>query len=133
MGILRAVLGLLALYHLGIGAVSVLSAEQTAAFAEWFYGLELSGEPRFLYALKALGMYALFTSAVLGLATWDPVRFRPIVYCLAGLQTMRALTRLFFYDLLSAGFGLAWSHNLFNVGLLALEVLLLLVFVRRAR
>lgn len=128
---LRIVVGVLTVYHLGIGLVSVLSVEQTAAFSAWFYGLELSHEPRFVYALKALGMYALFTASVLALVLRDPVRFRPIVYCLAGLQTFRALSRLIFFDLLHAGFGVSVAHNLFNVGLLVAEVALLMVFVRR--
>lgn len=129
---LRVVLGVLLVYHLGIGMVSVLSADQTARFAAWFYGTDITVTAQFVYALKALGMYALFTASVIGVAFSDPVRFRALVFCVVLLQSLRAMSRLVFFDTLHQGLGVTWERNLVNVALLAVEIVLLLWFARRA-
>jgi len=129
---LRVIAAVLFAYHLGIGVVSVLSADATAAFARQFYGLDIRIDAQFIYVLKALGMYALFTASVLGLLIWRPQRFRPLAYCMAGLQLARAATRLLFYDVLAEAFAVSVGHNLFNVALLVIEAGLLLWFARSA-
>ncbi|MFT5432655.1 MAG: hypothetical protein ACI9OJ_003357 [Myxococcota bacterium] len=130
---LRAICGVLFAYHLGIGLVSVLDADTTAQFATWFYGTSIRVDAQFIYVLKALGMYALFTAAVLATIIAAPKRFAPLAYCVAGLQLARACTRLVFFDILNAGLGVDWNHNLFNAVLLIIEAVLLITFARRVQ
>ncbi|MFT7624608.1 MAG: hypothetical protein ACI9WU_003796 [Myxococcota bacterium] len=128
---LRIVLGILCAYHVGIGLISVASTELTAEFAHWFYGTEsLRVDAQLIYSLKALGMYALFTASVIALPLRSPRRFLPVVYCVVFLQSMRAVSRLVFFDVLHDGLGVSWSQNIFNVGLLLVEVGLLVLFAR---
>ncbi len=123
---MKAVLGLLCAYHVCIGLASMASAELTADFAHWFYGTDITVDARFVYTLKALGMYALFTGALCGVALTDPARYRPIVWAVIMLQSLRAGTRLVFFDTLHEGLGVSWEHNLVNASLLVAEAAILL-------
>lgn len=117
--VLRAVLVVLAVYHLGIGLSSTLAPNATLEFARSFYGLSVSDSaPQFAYMLKAMGMYALFTGGLVAVALTDPQRHRPIVIAIAVLLFMRAVTRLMFFDVLEQAFALSWSQNLVNVSLM---------------
>ena len=120
------VLIILAVYHAAIGLVSVASAEWTIGFAKRFYGTDPELIPAVQYMLKMLGAYALFTAAVLILAIRRPAFRRPLALCLALLLSLRIMSRLLFFEYLEAGMGVTWPHNLFNVGLLAAEVGVLL-------
>lgn len=125
--VLYAVLGLTCLYHLGIGVVSCLSPETTAQVGAYFYGVHADAlSPQFVYMLKALGMYALFTGALLLLALRDPQRYRAVVIACAALLGMRALSRLVFFDALHDAFEVPWTRNLFNIGILTTQACLLL-------
>lgn len=130
--VLRVVLAILCAYHLGIGLVSCLWSEGAIRFSAFFYGTEVEGGPAFVYMLKALGMYAIFTGILLGFALADPERFRPVIFAAALLLAMRAATRLIFFDTLHAAFGVTAGRNLLNVGLLALQAALLVFGARPA-
>jgi hypothetical protein len=118
---LRLVLGVLCLYHLGVGVATVLTPAAVVEYVGGFYGITAHADAQFVYMLKALGMYACFTGGLLGVAFMRPYRHRVVVYMVIGLLCMRALTRLACYDVLHEAFGVAWEQNLINVGLLVLQ------------
>jgi hypothetical protein len=124
---LRIVLGLLALYHLVVGAITALSPSVMVELGEGFYGLNIAGAStaQFVYMLKALGMYAVFTGGMLAIACWRPLKARAVVGLAALLLTMRAFTRLAFFDVAHEAFAVSWSQNLFNVGLLVAQAAVL--------
>ncbi|MBI4575459.1 MAG: hypothetical protein HY722_04255 [Planctomycetes bacterium] len=122
---LRVVLGVLAVYHLGVGFLSCLSTAQTVRFGRVFYGLKVEVLPQTAYMLKALGIYALFTGLLLGAALSDPVRLRPVILAAILLLLLRAATRLAFRDTLREAFGVSRGRNLWNAVLMAAQAALL--------
>jgi hypothetical protein len=125
--VLKSVLIVLAVYHIGIGLCSTLAAGATVSFAASFYGLDLNASaPQFAYMLKAMGMYALFTGGLVVVALTDPKRHRALIVAVAVLLFMRATTRLLFFDVLDQAFALTWGQNLVNVTLLVGKGALLL-------
>lgn len=129
--LLRIVLAILTIYHLGIGVVSVLSADLTARFAKWFYGLDAEVGPAFVYMLKALGMYAIFTGILSAVCFIDPRRYRAVGIALVVLLVLRCLTRVLAYDTLEAAFGVSWTRNLTNVALMLLWAAVIVVCLPR--
>ena len=124
---LRVVVGLLALYHLTVGLFCALSPEVMVELGERFYGLHIVGAKTamFVYMLKALGMYAVFTGGMLTIACYRPLKARSVYALAAVLLLMRAFTRLAFFDLAHEAFQVSWGHNLFNVALLVGQALVL--------
>ncbi len=129
-----AVLALLCVYHLVIGALSVGAPHLAARFARGVYGFSLRLDAQSTSMLRALGLYALFTGAVLGLTLWDVARWRPILLCMAGLQLARAVHRLRAEEVVVDGLGASPSRNRLNAGLLLAEAIILgLGFVSHGR
>ena len=130
--LLLIVLGITCGYHLGVGVLGWMAPEATLRFGAWFYGLHFDANAAVVvYMLKALGMYALFTGGLLALAISDPYKYRHLVYAIAGLLLLRAVTRVLFYDVLHEAFALAWTQNLVNVTILVAQALVLWVTVPR--
>ncbi len=125
--VLRSVLGILAIYHLGIGIVSVLSPAWTAKVSKGLYAISLEGTPQFGYALKMLGLYALTIGFLLVLATWRPEEHRAIIVGIILLQSLRAIFRLFFNPVVTGAFAVRTSRNVLNASLLIAEVVALVV------
>lgn len=124
--VLRAVLGILAIYHLGIGLLSILSPAWTARVSKGLYAISLEGTPQFRYALKMLGLYALTIGFLLVLAAWRPEEHREIIVAIILLQSMRALFRLFYNPMVTDAFSVPTSRNVLNASLLLAEVVALL-------
>jgi hypothetical protein len=130
---LTAVVWILLLYHAGIGVLSIFFPAVTADVSSGFYGTRLTLDAQSEYMLKALGMYALFVAAILGIAARDLSRYRALLLAVAGLQVLRALSRLVYYDVLSAGLEVSTARNAFNVTLLLIEATVLVVCSRPGR
>ena len=127
---LLAVVWILLIYHVGIGALSMFFPSVTAEFAGSFYGTRLELDAQSEYMLKALGMYALFVASVLGIAVRDPERYRALLVAVAGLQLLRAFSRLAYFDVLSAGLEVPMGRNALNVALLVAEAAVLIACSR---
>lgn len=132
---LRTVLLILTVYHLGIGVASILFPQAVLSFGSWFYDVHFPEVgPHVLYMFKAMGMYAVFTGALLLCALRDPVRLRAVVGVAALLLLLRAATRLGSFETLHAGLDVAWSRNLINVGMLLAQAgVLVWAFLRLRR
>ena len=131
--LLRAVLWLLAAYHLAVGVLSVSSLGATGRFTQLLYGLSLGGrvDPAFRYAVRMLGLYALALGALLVLAARDPLGHRDVIAVVAALQLARAGCRLAWGHDLASAFGVPRRRNAVNVALLVAEALVLVAALPR--
>ena len=123
--ILRALLALLAGYHLAIGVVSVASLRATARVVGALYGLSVAETPALRYAVRMLGLYALALGALLALAARAPATHRDVIAVVAGLQLARAACRLLLRRELAAAFQLPARRNAINAALLVAEAAVL--------
>lgn len=126
---LRGVLALLAVYHVGIGLLSVSSLEATTRVTRAAYGIELGESPQLAHAVRMLGLYALAVGTLLALAARDPRSHREVIIVVAALQLCRAAFRVGYRRVLSVEFRLSRARNAFNTALLVLESAVLLVGV----
>jgi hypothetical protein len=124
---LRAVLALLATYHLGVGLLSVLSPSSAARAAARLYGAAAVETPQLRYGIRMLGLYALALGSLLALATGSPAEYRAVIVVAAGLQLARAVCRIVLREELSAGFSVPERRNYINATLLVAEAVVLLV------
>lgn len=109
--VLRAVLGILAAYHLTMGALCVFSPLAAARLGGILYALEAEETPQLRYGVRMLGLYALSIGALLVLATFDPRGQLAVILVVAGLQLARAATRLVLRRDLAAAFGIPARRN----------------------
>lgn len=130
---LTAVVWILLLYHAGIGVLSIFFPAVTADVSSGLYGTRLTLDAQSEYMLKALGMYALFVASILGIAVRDLSRYRALLIAVAGLQVLRALSRLVYYDVLSAGLEVSSVRNAVNVTLLLVEAAVLVFCTKPPR
>ena len=110
---------LLAAYHFAVGVPSILSVGLTRKIAGRLYQLSLPEvlDPRYEYALKAMGFYAL-TIALICLLPFgfeDPGFESAILCTMAFLLFVRALGRFFYRDLAFRAFGISWQRSRINV------------------
>jgi hypothetical protein len=123
---LRAVLALLAAYHLGVGILSVLSPSSAARVASRLYGTTAVESPQLRYGVRMLGLYALALGSLLALATASPGEYRAVIVVAAGLQLARAACRIALRHELAAGFSVPARRNYLNATLLVAEAAVLL-------
>jgi len=130
--LLRSLLALLAVYHLGIGIASVTSMRLTAGITDKLYGLSLKESPSLRYAVRMLGLYALALGALLTFAAKAPTSHREVIAVVAGLQLARGACRLRFRAELSSAFQLASQRNTLNATLLVAEAIALIACLSAA-
>ena len=124
---LRTLLVLLAIYHLVIGAVSVLSFRATARLTSAFYGLSVRDDPQLAYAVRMLGFYALAVGSLLVFAAREPATHRDVIAVVAGLQLLRAVSRIVSGRELASAFRLPTRRNAINAALLVAEAVILVL------
>ena len=123
----RAVLWLLAAYHVGIGVASIASYGTTSRIVARLYAGSLGGGGQLRYAVRMLGFYALAIGALVAVAATDPAAHRPIVAVVAALQAARAISRLLSWRLLANAFAVSRARNTLAASMLAAEALVLLL------
>lgn len=124
---LRAVLGLLAAYHLAIGSIAVLSPRTAARVSSALYATEVADTAQLRYGLRMLGLYALAIGSLIALATWSPGEYRAVIVVAAGLQLARAACRVLLRQELAAGFNVPARRNYLNASLLVAEACVLAI------
>lgn len=127
--LLRASLGILAAYHLAMGAASVAAPRFASGAVAKLYGVTLVPEPQIEYVIRMLGLLAIALGALLLVAALDPAGHRPTIVVAAALQASRGICRLLFRDELHRRFALPLWRNAFNAGLLMAQSLLLLALL----
>jgi hypothetical protein len=125
--LLRAVLAVLAAYHLGIGLASVLSGRLTRRVAGALYGIGVEESAQMRYAVRMLGLYALALGALLVPAVLEPAAHRDVIVVVCGLQLARAACRVLLRRELTAAFHVSPRRNAFNAALLVAEAAVLAV------
>lgn len=125
--ILRTLLALLAVYHLGIGTLSVLWPRAAGRVSATLYGTDVPETPQLRYALRMLGLYALAIGSLLVLAAASPAQHRSVIIVAGALQLARAVCRVAFRTELTAAYGISPRRNYLNASLLVAEVFVLAV------
>ncbi len=119
----------LAVYHVSIGTLSLISHGAAARAVGRLYGIaSLDASPQLRYAVKMLGLQALALGAVAAFAAWNPLIHRDIIAVLAFLQGARAVFRLWYRRSLRDAFGIPGSRNALSASVLLAEAAIL-VFV----
>lgn len=115
----QSLLYAVAVYHLAVGIPSVLSLALTRKIAHSLYRLQIPEvvDPRYEYALKPLGFYALTIGFFCLLeAALGEGRHRALFFAgLAFLMFVRAWGRFFYKDLFTKAFGTSWGRSKLNV------------------
>ena len=131
--ILRGVLALLCVYHVGIGIAAVVSPRLASRVAGALYSLQATETPQLRYGVRMLGLYALALGTLLAFAAWNPREHMEIIAVTAGLQLARAVSRLLLRRELADAFGIPAGRNALNATVLVAEagaLALCLVYVR---
>ena len=124
--VLRAVLALLAAYHLAMGLASIFFQRWAAGLARGLYALEMEDSgARFSYALRMLGLYALAYAYWLARAAMDPAGHRTVIWTAVALQGARGISRLMSAETLRGSFGVPAVRNRFSAAMLFLQAGLL--------
>lgn len=119
--VLQVIIGILAVYHVGMGAVSVVSPRGAARIAGLLYALEAAETPALRHGVRMLGLYAMTIGVLLILALPDPRRHVEIVLVIAGLQIARATARIAFRRDLASAFGIPPGRNALSAAILIIE------------
>lgn len=123
--LLRAVLAVLAGYHLLMGGLAATAPRVAARVAGSLYALQATETPQLRYGVRMLGLYALALGVLLALAARDPRAHLPVIVVVGGLQLARAVARLALRDEVHAAFGVPTRRNALNAGVLLAEVVVL--------
>lgn len=123
--LLRSLLALLALYHLGIGTLSVLWPRAAGRVSAKLYGTNVAESPQLRYGLRMLGLYALAIGSLLVLAAASPGQHRSVIIVAGALQLARAVCRIAFRSELTAAYGISPRRNYLNASLLVAEAFVL--------
>lgn len=124
----RAVLLLLALYHLATGVIAVFFPEFSRGFYQALYHFEPHYWDQYRLILKPWGSYALFTGAVLSCACWAPRKHKSVIWAMTGLLCLRVGYRLICQDEAAAVLGIDQARNYLNVGLMLVWIVVLSVW-----
>jgi ABC-type Fe3+-siderophore transport system permease subunit len=121
----KAVLLLLAVYHVATGVVAIFFPDFSFPFYDALYHADPLDTAQYRLILKPWGAYAIFTGAVLFAAWREPRRFRPVIVALVGLLAMRCSYRLAFAADAWVVFGIDAVRNWTNVLLMTSYVVVL--------
>lgn len=123
--VLRAVLGLLAVYHLAMGLAATFAPRLAARLGRALYALQAEDTPQLRYGLRMLGLYALAIGSLAALAALDPRTHVAIILVIAALQLARATARLVLRRELAAAFGIGSRRSALNAAVLVAQALAL--------
>jgi hypothetical protein len=121
----RAVLALLAAYHLGTGLLGLIAPARARRLVRALYAADLRDAAQMDYVVAMIGAQAVAIGVLAGVATADPARNRAIVGGLALLQLLRAATRVARSRTLRDALGVPTRRNAIMIVALLLEVVIL--------
>ena len=129
MPVLRAVLVIVTLSHLVLGAIAFVAIPHVVtSLAASAYGATVTLTPELQHAVRIVGAFMLAIGIMAFFALRDPVRNRAIIDSIGILQLLRVSQRVFFATQVQEAFGIApgrlWAQTAF---FLALGVVLLLL------
>jgi hypothetical protein len=116
---LRALLGLICVYHAAVGVIAFLPPSAVSAAAQALLGLKLPAEPALFHVIQSFGVYALVFGFTMGLAAYDPVKNRAMITVGIFLMALRVGQRLAGLEDLERSFGVSPLRNAGTVATVA--------------
>jgi hypothetical protein len=126
-GVLKAVLWVIAVYHLAFGAV-LLTGFNAENLARSVLGATVEISDQVSYMFKPLGIYTIAFGALALLTALDPTRHRPMLIGIMALYILRLLNHLLQMNTLHEVFKVPDSTSYRSIGILAVIIILLAVF-----
>ncbi len=133
--LLRGYLWFICAFHVITGLGVNFSRPFMTTMAGW-YGATVDFTPQFLTILHPLGAFMFILGVLAAVAARDPLRYRPIVYCFAGLFLIRSLQRVIFKQDIEQAFQIEPARNLASMALflaMAITLAALQSYVERHR
>ncbi len=93
---LRIVVSFIAAYHALVGLVLLFSGELSIKLAHSLAGMTITGTPELGIVGEILACYILAFAFVMGLAAYDPVKYRSAISIGIVLFVLRLFQRIFF-------------------------------------
>ena len=84
--ILKLLLWDMCLYHVFLGIIGLIYGKELGYIASSIFNLSLTITPQILSLIRPLAAYLTVFGVMMGIAAYDPKRFRPIIY--AGLVVL---------------------------------------------
>lgn len=84
--ILKLLLWDMSLYHIFLGLIGLIYGKELEYIASSVFNLSLTITPQILSLIRPLAAYLVVFGIMMGIAAYDPKRFRPIIY--AGLVVL---------------------------------------------
>ena len=125
----QAVLALLAVYHLGTGALALAAPSRARGLARALYGAQLIDAAPMDYLVSMIGAQAIAIGLLAAVAAGDPPHHRAVVAALALLQLCRAIVRVVRARMLRDSLGVPPGRNVAMILVLLTEVAVLAVFL----
>ena len=125
MVLVTLVVGILAIYHLLMGALALFAPARAARAIGALYGASLVDAPQLRYSTSMIGALALAVGGLAAIAAPHPYEHRAIVGALLLLQLARMFCRVRDRRLLAESLGVAPSRNVLMIAVLGLEVAVL--------
>ena len=126
-GVLKAVLWVIAVYHLAFGAV-LLTGFNVDNLAHSVLGATVEISDQVNYMFKPLGVYTIAFGALSLLTALNPTRHRPMLIAIMTLYILRLLNHLLQMNTLHEVFKVPDSASYRSIGILAVIIILLAVF-----
>ena len=84
--ILKLLLWDMSAYHIFLGLIGLIYGKELEYIASTVFNLSLTITPQILSLIRPLAAYIVVFGVMMGIAAYDPKRFRPIIY--AGLVVL---------------------------------------------
>ena len=127
---LSALLLLLAIYHLAMGALALLAPSRATRAVGTLYGARLGDTPELRYATSMVGALALAIGGLAAVAALHPHEHRPVIAALLALQLARIFCRVRDRRMLADALGVSPARNWAMVVVLGVEVAILALALR---
>ncbi len=108
--ILKALLWLVCVTHVGMGLAGVLSPALAEKVAHGFYGATVEFTPTVVHLVRIIGAYMIAMGVLGGVAATDPERNRAVIVAVAVLLAIRVAQRLIHAEEIHATFAISQAR-----------------------
>ena len=126
--ILRALLAFIALYHLSLGVLAIVSDGAFVQLARALGGATAETSPQAVALMHAFGAYLAAFGVAMAVAAWDPVKYRALVSIAVVLFALRVAQRALTIDESVAAYGITALRAWVNLGIVGAIGAVLLVY-----
>lgn len=117
--ILRVLLAFIAIYHLGLGVLAIVSDGGFVWLARVLGGATTEASPQAIALMHPFGAYLAAFGVAMAVAAWDPVKYRALVSIAVVLFALRVIQRSLSIDESVAAYGITALRAWLNLGLVA--------------